>query len=90
MNIKDKILEYYSGHCDDAPLFADGLDDAIVGICPDTLRVIYSRNKCVDILVDRDEMTTEEAYDFLEYNTFNAYVGEYTPIWIEDFSWYEG
>jgi hypothetical protein len=32
-------------------------------------------------------MTLEDAIDYLEYNTFNAYVGEYTPIWIEDFKW---
>ena len=29
----------------------------------------------------------EDAVDYLEYNTFNAYVGEYTPVWVEDFDW---
>ena len=83
---KELIVQYYGDHVDDAPLFADGFDDAIIGICPNTLRVVYSRNKCIDILV-RDGLTSEDALDCLEYNTFNAYVGEYTPIWVEDFNW---
>jgi hypothetical protein len=28
-----------------------------------------------------------DAIDYLEYNTFNAYIGEKTPIWVEDFLW---
>ena len=87
MSIKDHIIEHYAGHEDGAPLFADGFDGAILGICPVSFRVVYSRNKCIDILVDSDGMTVEEAIDYLEYNTFNTYVGEYTPIFIEDFNW---
>jgi hypothetical protein len=33
-------------------------------------------------------MSEEEAIDHLEYNTFNAYVGKKTPLWIDDFGWY--
>lgn len=84
--IKDMIIEHYVGHTDDAPLFADGFDDAIIGICPNSLRVVYSRNKCVDVLL-AENMSVEEALDYLEYNTFNTWVGEYTPIWVEDFNW---
>lgn len=32
-------------------------------------------------------MDEEEAVEYAEYNTFSAYVGEYTPIWVEDFKW---
>lgn len=87
MSIKENIIQYYSGHVDDAPLFANGFDDAIVGICPNSFKVIYSRNKCISILCRLDDMTIEEAMDYLEYNTFNTYVGEYTPIFMEDFNW---
>jgi hypothetical protein len=86
VNVKEYIVEYYGGHVDGAPLFADGLDSAIIGICPKSFRVVYSRNLCVDVMVS-EGMTLEDAIDYLEYNTFNAYVGEYTPIWIEDFKW---
>jgi hypothetical protein len=83
--MKDLIIEYYSDHDDEGILFADGLDDAIIGICPTSLRVVYSRSKVIEILAQ--DMSIEEAVDFAEYNTFNAYVGERTPIWVEDFKW---
>lgn len=85
-NIKQLIIEHYSDHVDDAPLFADGFDDAIIGICPTSFRVIYSRNKCINTLMEQGE-SWEDAVDYLEYNTFNSYVGEYTPVWVEDFAW---
>ena len=87
MTIKDQIIEHYADHVDGAPLFADGFDSAILGICPVSFRVIYSRNKCIYALVDNDDMTIDDAIEYLEYNTFSAYVGEYTPIFIEDFNW---
>ena len=78
--MKDMILERYS-HTEDV-LFADGFDAAIVGFDPNNWKVVYSRNKCVDIL--SQEMDEEEAIEYLEYNTFAAMVGEKTPIWIDD------
>ena len=87
MSIKELIEENYAGHVEDGPLFADGFDEAIIGICPNSLRVIYSRTKCVEVLVKQDDMTEEDAMDYLEYNTFSAYVGDYTPIFMEDFNW---
>ena len=86
--IKEMIIEHYADHVDGAPLFADGFDDAIIGICPNSMRVVYSRNMCINILMG-EGMDSEEALDYLEYNTFNTYVGEYTPIWVEDFNWGE-
>jgi len=83
--MKDLIIEYYSDHDDEGILFADGLDDAIIGICPTSLRVVYSRSKVIEILAQ--DMSIEDAVDFAEYNTFNTYVGERTPIWVEDFKW---
>lgn len=31
-----------------------------------------------------EDMSEDEAIDYAEYNTFNAYVGEQTPIWVDD------
>jgi predicted lipid-binding transport protein (Tim44 family) len=50
--------------------------------------VVYSRTKVIDIFIERDGMTAEEAEEFAEYNTFAAMVGEKTPLWVEDFFWY--
>jgi hypothetical protein len=83
--MKNQIIELYGDHGVDL-LFADGLDDAIIGICPSSFRIVYSRSKVIDIFI-ADGMTGEEAEEYVEYNTFSAYVGEQTPIWVEDFKW---
>ncbi len=85
--MRDKLIELYGDHTDDGLLFADGLDDAIIGICPDTLRVIYSRTKVIRIFMEDDKMQEEDAIEHAEYNTFSAYVGEQTPIWADDLNY---
>lgn len=80
-NKLQKILEIYDN---EEILFADGFDEAVVGIEPNTLRLIYSIPRMVDILVEQDGISDEDAIEYLEFNTLNAYVGEKTPIYIED------
>ena len=63
-------------------LFADGFDEAIVGYCYNTGRVIYDVQKMIGVLVNRDGMDVDEAIEFLEYNTFGSYMGEGTPIYM--------
>ena len=83
--MREKIIEYYS---DSEPVtFADGLDEAIVGFDSVGWRVVYSRGKVLELLQERDGMTYEEALDYAEFNIFNAYIGERTPVWAEVFSW---
>jgi len=64
-------------------LFADGFDEAIIGLdtSGDVFRVIYDREKMAEML-EEDGMTTMEAWDYLEYNVFGAYVGEGTPMYV--------
>lgn len=61
---------------------ADGFDDAIIGECRVSGRIIYDVTKIVMILMDRDGMTSDEALEFYEYNIEGAYVGEMTPIYM--------
>ena len=49
MKLKELILEHY-GDTDDI-LFADGLDDAIIGFEPNAWKVVYSRNECIKVMV---------------------------------------
>lgn len=74
----DEILNYYP---EEEILKADGFDDAVIGIDPESMRLVYDRNKMFDILVNQG-MTMEDAVEYLEFNTFCAYVGEKTPIYI--------
>lgn len=77
----DKIIENYP---DETILRADGFDDAIIGVEEDSMRLIYSVSRCVQILVD-DGMSIEDAMEHLSFNVTNAYVGKLTPIWCQDF-----
>lgn len=40
---------------------------------------LYDRAKCIEILMERDGMTHEEAEEFFSFNTEGAWVGEQTP-----------
>jgi hypothetical protein len=64
-------------------LKADGFDGAIVGVEPNSMRLVYDRDKMIGILIEDEEMEEIDAIEYLEYNTWNAYVGEKTPIFIE-------
>lgn len=74
----DLLLEYFPD-----VLKADGFDDAIIGFDDGSNRLIYSRDKVVEVLYR--EMPLEEAIEYAEYNTFGSYVGEQTPIFAYDF-----
>jgi len=85
--MRDKIIELYGNHTENGLLFSDGLDDAIIGICPDTHRVVYSRTKVIEIFIKDDFMTEDDAIEYAEHNTFSSYVGKQTPIWIDDLNY---
>ena len=72
-------------------LIADGFNEAIIGVGlfeNGLRRVIYSANKCIEILmrdsiVDGEETLSEDdAYEYFEFNVSGSYVGEKTPIYI--------
>ena len=64
-------------------LTADGFDGAIVGVDPNTMRLVYNRDYMVRTLIMKDKMTRDESIEFLEFNVFSAHMGEKTPIYIE-------
>ena len=66
-------------------LLADGLEAALVGYTVNHHHphvAVYDIEKCVQVLVDRDGMTAEEADEFLSFNTLGAYVGENGPLYV--------
>jgi hypothetical protein len=75
-----EILEVYQ---DEELLMVDGFDEAVIGVEALKMRLVYDINKMRTILVERDEMTFEEAMDFLDHNVLGSYVGEQTPIYVE-------
>lgn len=74
-----EILEIYP---DEEILKADGFDRAVIGIDPESMRLVYDRNIMFDILVTDEEMDPIDAIEHLNFNVYGAYVGEKTPIYV--------
>ena len=83
MNRKD-IIDLYA---DDEPemMFADGYDEAIAGVVWDgeRTRVVYTTEKILAILMERDAMTYDEASEFFDLNVAGSHMGVYTPLYLE-------
>jgi hypothetical protein len=75
----ESILENYP---DESFLKADGFDEAVIGVDENSMRLIYSVSKCIEIL--REDMSEEDALEHFYYNVSGSYVGEKTPIWCID------
>jgi hypothetical protein len=61
-----------------------GYDEAVIGIEQSIEpKLVYDIDKIAKILMTRDEMSEEDAYDYISYNITSAYVGEKTPILVK-------
>jgi hypothetical protein len=81
---KDMLEIIIENYQDEEILKADGFDNAVIGIDTNSMRLIYSVQKCIEVL--REEGMDEiDAVEYFEYNVLGAYVGEKTPIWCNDF-----
>jgi hypothetical protein len=66
-------------------LLCDGFDDAIIGMAERINLgpvVAYDVDKMIEIMVNRDGMTDEEAWEFYYFNIVGGWHGEFTPIFI--------
>ena len=75
---------------DDGFLHATELDDALLGVVSDfnsELRLAYSKKICIDLLMK--DMDYEEAMEYFDYNIQGGYVGEKTPVWVDDMALHE-
>ena len=68
---------------EESALFMDGFDYAIIGVGRQhskQMLVVYSREKCIEVLVKTQGMTHEEAEEYFSFNCECAWVGEGTPM----------
>lgn len=80
MTLKDQLSQ-----SNEAMLFADGFDDALIGVLHRYGQppiACYDLARCLEILVDQG-MTPEGAQEYFEFNVMGAYVGENTPCFLE-------
>lgn len=67
---------------EDVLLFSNpSYDDALIGVTTDN-RAVYDYNSMVDWLIEQDDMSYDEAVEWIDYNTLRAlpYYGEAAPI----------
>ena len=64
-------------------LKADGFDEAILGVVQrmDVQALCYDKDKVIEILMQ--DMSHEEAVEYFEYNVAGAWVGEFTPFFLQ-------
>jgi hypothetical protein len=82
--MRDK-LELWLAAIDSSALFADGFDDAILGLTEveDGWRVCYDIGRILEILVAEHDMDVDEAIEYYDFNIGGAYVGPLTPLFIQ-------
>lgn len=80
MTINEYDLDDY---CEGA-IKLDGLDEAIIGIVEDFhgAKILYSKEKILAILTQRDSMTMSEAIEFYDFNILGLYAGEQNPVFL--------
>ena len=82
MKVTVDIDEYAEG-----AILLDGLEGAVVGIVEDFgspgRKMLYSKQRILDILQKRDLMTMGEAEEFYDYNIVGLYAGEQNPIFLD-------
>ena len=68
---------------DEELIYADGYDDAIIGVggAFNQRAVVYDIAKVLEVLV-AEGATYEDAEEFFGFNISGAYVGEHTPIFV--------
>ena len=80
MKILESLIEIYPN---EELLIADGFDEAVIGIEENTMRIIYSVSKCLEI-IEANGMPEEEALEHFYFNVHGSYVGDKTPIFCFD------
>lgn len=74
----------------DVVLF-DGMEDAFIGVAERFVEgghrhfAVYSYRKMVDILTLEPGTTSEDAVEYLEFNTVGLYAGPGTPAILRDY-----
>ena len=76
------LLEDYAP---DAIILTD-LDEAIIGIVESFgggSRILYDKNKILDLLMERYGMTHSESEEYYDFNIIGGYFGEMNPVFLD-------
>lgn len=82
MNMKE--TQQVMKDSEDQTMLATSFEEAIIGLdtSGEVFRVVYDIDAIISILMERDEMTEEDALEHFSYNILGSYVGKGTPIYV--------
>jgi hypothetical protein len=87
MVMNEKELNNYLSYSDEEIMVMDGFAEAFIGTsqrCGQPRIAVYSMTKMIEVLMDRDGMDVLEATEYIYYNCIGAWMGELTPVIVED------
>lgn len=88
MAVKSTDIAEFLENFTESTLVYDGFEDAFLGYaerCASPGVAIYSFTKMVEVLVERDGMSEEDAEEYLHFNVLGGWLGEKTPYVLFDF-----
>lgn len=82
------LSDLYDMYPEENFLRMEGFDNAVIGVDERTMRLVYSKSKIMRQLLT--EMDYETAMEHFDYNIAGAWVGEQTPIIVNDMFYTSG
>lgn len=87
MTIKEQLEKYYIEDDETSIVLFESpnYDNAFIGLTLDD-RAVYDYDKMIECLITEDNMTYEEATEFIDYNTIRSlpYIGDKGPVIIKN------
>lgn len=84
-----QAIEQIALEREEAVIFADGLDDAIIGHTFDfgpsgyVMRVVYGFDEVIETLMKTGPMSYDDAVEFFNFNIGGAYIGPNQPLYLQ-------
>ncbi len=81
MNLRNLIIEIN----DEIILLPEEFDSALVGYTDNLNRehvAVYDSKKCIEILIETQNFSYQDAYEYFEFNILNNHLGTFTPLFI--------
>lgn len=87
MTIKEQLEKYYIEDEETSIILFENpsYDDAFIGLTLDN-RAVYDYDKMIECLMKEDDMSYEEAIEFIDYNSLRSlsYIGEKAPVVVQN------
>lgn len=83
MSLTRVQINEYLKSIGESALLADGFDEALIGFSQrmnEPMLAVYSYEKMVQVLMDNDDLSYDDAVEYVDFNVVGAWVGEQTPI----------